>query len=68
MRKLLKKKVIEQGGKCVLWYVEFTHYSDIVPEHKNPKGMSGAWRDDHPDNIQAAHWWCSSKKGSTRPN
>lgn len=22
--------------------------------------MGGAWRDDHADNIQAAHWWCNS--------
>jgi hypothetical protein len=29
--------------------------------------MGGAWRDDHPDNIQAAHWWCNGEKGSSRP-
>jgi hypothetical protein len=28
--------------------------------------MGGAWRDDHPDNIQATHWWCNEEKGSTR--
>jgi hypothetical protein len=28
--------------------------------------MGGAWRDDHPDNIQAVHWWCNDEKGSTR--
>jgi len=28
--------------------------------------MGGAWRDDHPDNVQAAHWWCNEEKGSTR--
>jgi hypothetical protein len=27
-----------------------------------PKGMGGAWRDDHPDNIQATHWWCNGEK------
>src|ERR1700680_3812685 len=21
---------------------------------------------DHPDNIQATHWWCNGEKGSTR--
>jgi hypothetical protein len=26
--------------------------------------MGGLWRDDHPENIQAAHWWCNSEKGS----
>jgi hypothetical protein len=24
--------------------------------------MGGAWRNDHPDNIQAKHYWCSDKK------
>jgi hypothetical protein len=28
--------------------------------------MGGAWRDDHPENIQAVHWWCNSGKGSVR--
>ena len=34
------------------------------PDHINPRG--GAWRDDHRDNIQAVHWWCNGKKGSSR--
>ncbi len=53
MRKLLNRKVTEQGGKCAICHKEFAEYSDIVPDHKHPKGMGGAWRDDHPDNIQA---------------
>jgi hypothetical protein len=28
--------------------------------------MGGGWRDDHPENIQAVHWWCNGEKGSTR--
>jgi hypothetical protein len=32
---------------------DFTDYNNVVPDHKNPKGMGGAWRDDHPGNIQA---------------
>jgi hypothetical protein len=28
--------------------------------------MGGAWRDDHPENIQAVHWWCNGDKGSSR--
>jgi hypothetical protein len=40
---------------------EFTDYYDIVPDYKNPKGMGGAGRDDHPDNIQATHWWCNEE-------
>ena len=64
MRKLLNRKIAEQNGKCAICHKEFSEYSDIVPDHKLPKGMGGAWRDDHPDNIQAAHWWCNEEKGS----
>ena len=66
MRKLMNRKITEQNGICPICHEEFTNYGDIVPDHKNPKGMGGAWRDDHPDNIQATHWWCNEEKGSTR--
>jgi hypothetical protein len=67
MRKLLNRKIAEQDGKCAICHKEFVEYSDIVPDHRHPKGMGGAWRDDHPENIQAAHWWCNDEKGSSRP-
>jgi hypothetical protein len=38
----------------------------VVPDHIHPRGMGGAWRDDHPENIQAVHWWCNREKGSSR--
>ncbi len=66
MRKLLNRKIVEQDRKCAICHEEFTDYNDIVPDHRDPKGMGGAWRDDHPDNIQATHWWCNGEKGSTR--
>jgi len=66
MRKLLNRKIVEQNKICALCREAFTDYNDVVPDHRDPKGMGGAWRDDHPDNIQAAHWWCNSEKGSTR--
>jgi hypothetical protein len=66
MRKLLNRKVRQQAGICAICHEEFTDHNDIVPDHKNPKGIGGAWRDDHPDNIQATHWWCNEEKGSTR--
>jgi hypothetical protein len=66
MKKLLKRKVIEQNNKCAICLEEFTDYNDVVPDHMEPKGMGGAWRDDHPDNIQATHWWGNEEKGSTR--
>ena len=66
MRKLLNRKIAEQGGKCAICHKEFTDYGDIVPDHRHPKGMGGAWRDDHPDNVQATHRWCNEEKGSMR--
>jgi hypothetical protein len=66
MKKLLKRKIVEQHGICAICEEPFTDYNDVVPDHKEPKGMGGAWRDDHPDNIQAAHCWCNEEKGSTR--
>jgi hypothetical protein len=66
MRKLLNRKIASQNRKCALCDAAFTDYGDVVPDHINPRGMGGAWRDDHPDNIQAVHWWCNGEKGSTR--
>ena len=66
MRKLLDRKIVSQGGKCGICDNAFTDYSDVVLDHISPRGMGGAWRDDHPDNIQAAHWWCNGEKGSIR--
>ena len=66
MRKLMNRKIVEQDGKCAICHESFTDYNDIVPEHKEPKGMGSAWRDDHPDNVQAAHRWCNLQKGSRR--
>ena len=52
MRKLLKRKVAEQKGICAICHEEFTDYNDIVPDHWDPKGMGGPWRDDHRDNLE----------------
>ena len=66
MRKLLNRKIRQQAGICAICHEELTDYNDVVPDHRNPKGMGGAWRDDHSDNIQATHWWCNEEKGSIR--
>jgi hypothetical protein len=66
MRKLLVRKITEQEMKCGICKRRFTHCSDIVPDHISPKGIGSAWRDDHPDNIQAAHRRCNFEKGSRR--
>ncbi len=66
MRKLLHQKIAEQEAKCAICKTAFTDYSEIVPDHIEPKGMGGAWRDDHPENVQAAHRRCNLEKGSRR--
>ena len=66
MRKVLNRKIVEQNRQCAICQVTLTNYSDIVPDHIDPRGMGGVRRDDHPENIQAAHFWCNGEKGSTR--
>jgi len=66
MRKLMDRKIASQNGIRPLCEERFSSYCDIVPDHINPRGIGGAWRDDHPDNIQAVHSWCNRKKGSSR--
>ena len=66
MRKLLNRKIVEQDKKCAICRETFTNYDEIVPDHIEPKGMGGAWRDDHSDNVQAVHRRCNLEKGSRR--
>lgn len=66
MRKLLGQKVQEQKFLCGICEEPFTDVRDIVPDHIEPKGAGGQWRDDAPRNIQAAHSWCNLEKGSRR--
>lgn len=66
MRELLAKKVAWQNGLCGICLKPMDDYREIVPDHIEPRGMGGARRDDHPDNIQAAHSQCNLEKGSRR--
>lgn len=66
MRQLLLKKVSEQENLCYLCGRPFVDIRDVDPDHKDPRGNGGAFRDDHEDNIGAAHKWCNSEKGSKR--
>ena len=66
LRKVLTQKISAQQGNCGICHLPFTDCNDIVPDHIEPKGMGAAWRDDHPDNIQAAHRLCNLLKGSRR--
>ncbi len=48
----MNRKIVDQGGRRPICHEEFTDYNDIVPDHREPKGMGGAWRDDHPDTFR----------------
>jgi hypothetical protein len=66
MTKVLIKKVHEQFGWCSICQMMLEDMQDVVPDHKEPRGMGGAWRDDRPENIGAAHSRCNLEKGSKR--
>ena len=65
MRKLLNRKIAEQNRQCAICEVAFASYNDIVPDHIDPRGMGGSRRDDHPENIQAVHFWCNGDTSSS---
>lgn len=66
MEHLLLGKVAEQAGCCCICGKRFESLSEVTPDHKEPSSMGGSWRDDHPDNIGAAHRACNFEKGSRR--
>jgi hypothetical protein len=66
MKKLLTRKIVEQDMRCGICGEPFTDCNDIVPDHIRSKGMGSSRRDDHLDNIQAAHRRCNLEKGSKR--
>ena len=66
MEKVLVKKVAEQHGDCSICKQPLEDMNDVVPDHIDPRGMGGAWRDDRPENIGGAHSLCNQRKGSIR--
>lgn len=66
MNRLLAKKVVEQKGICSLCNLPMTDAREIGPDHTDPRGMGGARKDDHEDNITACHNECNREKGSRR--
>ena len=37
MRKLLNRKIVQQGGICAICHEEFTDHNDVVPEPQGSK-------------------------------
>lgn len=61
-----KHILIARGDACWLCPNPWKDYREITLEHKEPKGMGGARRDDHFDNLALAHLACNQEKGSKR--
>lgn len=63
LRKRKQQKYADQHHLCALCG-HFIAPMDLEVDHVRAKGMGGAHRDDHFDNLQAVHSWCNSEKGS----
>jgi hypothetical protein len=68
MRKLIDRKIVEQGGICPICREEFLHYNDIVPDHGDRKEWQELGEMILPTtfHFQATHFGCKEEKGSTR--
>jgi hypothetical protein len=66
MEKVVLKNITLQHGLCSICDQPLTDMNDVVPDHKEPRGMGGSWRDDRAENIGAAHSLCNQRKGSQR--
>jgi hypothetical protein len=65
----LKIKLREQNGKCAICGFQIEDMREAVADHIEPRGMNGAFRDDHIDNLQAAHKSCNElKRDGIRPS
>jgi len=62
--KFVMQKIREQKGLCAICAEPLLDMADVVPDHREPKGMNGSRRDDRV--IQAAHVHCNLLKGSQR--
>lgn len=62
----LKLKMREQKNICGICGKPIEDFREASLDHIEPKGMGGAFRDDHIDNLQAAHKSCNFEKGSKR--
>lgn len=66
LNKVLIQKVRQQNGLCAECEQPLLDMNDVAPDHFEPRGNGGCWRDDRPENIRALHSLCNFKKGSQR--
>jgi len=64
LREVTLAKLKEQGGICALCLKPIEDVREATGDHIEIRGLGGAWRDDHPSNIQAAHALCNQERGS----
>lgn len=66
-RRRRKLKLCEKISDCFYCHEPLESFSDTDLSHIEPKGMNGARRDDHWDNLTLAHRRCNNLNGSKRP-
>lgn len=66
LRDLVDKKITEQNCICSICGEPLTDRREVGADHVDLRGSGGAWRDDHEENIAAAHNTCNLEKGSRR--
>src|SRR6185312_772903 len=60
------KALKRQNGLCAWCHLPITDVRDASPDHIEPRGFSGAMRDDSEENIACVHKRCNFEKGSRR--
>ncbi len=56
----------EGRHECGICHYKINSFDDYVLDHRKPRGMGGGKRDDSEENLQPAHFWCNTEKGSRR--
>lgn len=51
--------------RCGICGFRILHFMDMVPDHIEP-GKMGGCKNNSETNLQPAHSWCNTKKGSIR--
>ena len=64
----LRKKYWADHPKvtCGICEKEIKDWADFTLDHKEPRGMGAARRDDNLGNLRPAHFACNAKRGSRR--
>jgi hypothetical protein len=61
MRKLLNRKIVQQAGYAPS-ATKTSRITALSSRTTRIRKERAERRDDHPDNIQATHWWCNEER------